>query len=62
MAVAEPELSLAKYRRATGDLLVDDTLAQTVLGLGRTPLVDMLAETIDWLRDVGLLAATGGSL
>jgi nucleoside-diphosphate-sugar epimerase len=59
---SEPELSLAKYRRATGDLLVDDTLAQTVLGLGRTPLVDMLAETIDWLRDVGLLAATGGSL
>jgi nucleoside-diphosphate-sugar epimerase len=57
----EPELSLAKYRRATGDLLVDDTMARTVLGLGRTPLIDMLAETIDWLREVGLLDATGGS-
>jgi dihydroflavonol-4-reductase len=57
----EPELSLAKYRRATGNLLVDDTKARTILGLRRTPLVDMLAETIDWLREVGLLDATGGS-
>ena len=57
----EPELSLAKYRRATGNLLVDDTTARTVLGLGRTPLVDILAETIAWLRDVGLLDGTGGS-
>jgi nucleoside-diphosphate-sugar epimerase len=56
----EPELSLAKYRRATGNLLVDDSSARTTLGLGRTPLVDMLAETIDWLREVGLLDATCG--
>ena len=57
----EPELSLAKYRRATGDLLVDDTKGRTILGLGRTPLVDMLVETIQWLREVRLLPATGAS-
>lgn len=52
---AEPELSLAKYRRATGDLIVDDRKARERLGLGRTPLTQMLADTIDWLRQVGLL-------
>jgi nucleoside-diphosphate-sugar epimerase len=57
----EPELSLAKYRRATGDLLVDDTKGRTILGLGRTPLVDMLVETIQWLREVRLLPARGAS-
>ncbi|MFT4123995.1 MAG: NAD-dependent epimerase/dehydratase family protein [Microbacteriaceae bacterium] len=51
----EPELSLAKYRRATGDLIVDDRLARQVLALGRTPLAVMLGETIQWLRDVHLL-------
>lgn len=55
----EPELSLAKYRRATGNLLVDDSLARTTLGLGRTSLTTMLAETIAWLRTVGLLADAG---
>lgn len=53
----EPELSLAKYRRATGNLLVDDSWAREVLGLGRTPLFEMLDETISWLRDVDLLPA-----
>lgn len=53
----EPELTLAKYRRATGNLLVDDSLAQHLLGLRRTPLLDMLADTIDWLHDVHLLPA-----
>ena len=57
----EPELSLAKYRRASGDLLVDDTKGRTILGLGRTPLVDMLVETIQWLREAGLLPATGAT-
>ncbi len=57
----EPELSLAKYRRATGNLVVDDTKARTGLGLGRTPLVDILAETINWLREVGLLRPTAGT-
>lgn len=53
----EPELSLAKYRRATGNLLVDDSRAREMLGLGRTSLFDMLEETIAWLRDVELLPA-----
>lgn len=54
---SEPELSLAKYRRATGNLVVDDALARRMLGLGRTSLEDMLAATIDWLREVDLLPA-----
>lgn len=53
----EPELSLAKYRRAVGNLLVDDTLARTRLGLKHTPLPAQLADTITWLRSVGMLPA-----
>lgn len=52
---SEPELNLAKYRRATGELLVDDSKARALLALGRTPLPDMLGETIAWLRQVRLL-------
>ena len=52
---AEPELTLAKYQRAVGDLLVDDRKARQVLGLERTTLHDMLAETIEWLEQVGML-------
>lgn len=55
----EPELSLAKYRRAVGNLIVDDGVARQDLDLGRTPLRDMLAETITWLEEVGLLNAPG---
>jgi hypothetical protein len=51
----EPELTLAKYRRAVGDLLVDDGKARELLGLERTTLHDMLAETIEWLEQVGML-------
>jgi len=51
----EPELTLAKYQRAVGDLLVDDRKAREVLGLERTTLHDMLAETIDWLQQAGKL-------
>jgi dihydroflavonol-4-reductase len=51
----EPELTLAKYQRAVGDLLVDDRKAREVLGLERTTLHDMLAETIDWLQQAGTL-------
>jgi dihydroflavonol-4-reductase len=51
----EPELTLAKYRRAVGDLLVEDRKARQVLGLGRTTLHDMLGETIEWLKRVGML-------
>ena len=53
----EPELSLAKYRRATGNLVVDDALARRTLGLGRTSIEEMLAQTIDWLREIDLLPA-----
>lgn len=53
----EPELSLAKYRRAVGNLIVDDRVARQELDLGRTSLHDMLAETIAWLKEVGLLDA-----
>ena len=52
---AEPELTLAKYQRAVGDLLVDDRNARQGLGLERTTLHDMLAETIEWLEQVGML-------
>jgi nucleoside-diphosphate-sugar epimerase/quercetin dioxygenase-like cupin family protein len=52
---AEPEFTLAKYQRAVGDLLVDDRKARQLLGLERTTLHDMLAETIDWLEQVGML-------
>jgi dihydroflavonol-4-reductase len=52
---AEPELTLAKYQRAVGDLLVDDRNACEVLGLERTTLRDMLAETVEWLEHVGML-------
>ena len=52
---AEPELTLAKYQRAVGDLLVDDRKAREILGLERTALHDMLAETIEWLEQVGML-------
>lgn len=51
----EPELTLAKYQRAVGDLLVDDRNACEVLGLERTTLRDMLAETVGWLEHVGML-------
>jgi dihydroflavonol-4-reductase len=51
----EPEMSLAKYRRAVGDLLVDDQRARTELGLERTPLREQLEQTISWLREVELL-------
>jgi dihydroflavonol-4-reductase len=51
----EPELTLAKYQRAVGDLLVDDRKAREVLGLERTTLHDMLAESIDWLQQAGTL-------
>jgi dihydroflavonol-4-reductase len=51
----EPELSVAKYRRAVGDLKVDDRVACEELGLVHTPLKQQLADTIDWLREVGLL-------
>ncbi len=51
----EPELTLAKYQRAVGDLLVDDRKAREVLGLERTTLHDMLAETIEWLQQAGTL-------
>lgn len=54
----EPRLNLAKYRRATGNLLVDDARARELLGLRHTPLTDMLAETIDWLRHEALLPTT----
>jgi dihydroflavonol-4-reductase len=52
---AEPELTLAKYQRAVGDLLVDDRKARQLLGLERTTLHDMLAETVEWLKQVGML-------
>lgn len=52
---AEPELTLAKYQRAVGDLLVDDRRARQALGLQRTTLHDMLTETIEWLERVGML-------
>ena len=52
---AEPELTLAKYQRAVGDLLVDDHKARQVLGLECRTLHDMLAETIEWLEQVGML-------
>jgi dihydroflavonol-4-reductase len=52
---AEPELTLAKYQRAVGELLVDDRKARRILGLGRTTLHEMLAETIEWLERVGML-------
>jgi dihydroflavonol-4-reductase len=55
----EPELTLAKYQRAVGDLLVDDRKAREVLGLERTTLHDMLAETIDWLQQAGTLEQPG---
>jgi dihydroflavonol-4-reductase len=51
----EPELTLAKYQRAVGDLLVDDRKAREILGLERTTLHDMLAETVDWLQQAGTL-------
>jgi dihydroflavonol-4-reductase len=54
-ARTEPELTLAKYQRAAGDLLVDDRKARETLGLERTTLHDMLAETIDWLEQAGTL-------
>jgi dihydroflavonol-4-reductase len=54
-ARTEPELTLAKYQRAVGDLLVDDRKAREILGLERTTLHDMLAETIDWLQQAGTL-------
>ncbi|MGO9154411.1 NAD-dependent epimerase/dehydratase family protein [Mycobacterium sp.] len=53
----EPELSVAKYRRAVGDLKVDDRVACEELGLVHTPLKHQLADTIDWLRKVGLLTS-----
>jgi dihydroflavonol-4-reductase len=51
----EPELTLAKYQRAVGELLVDDRKARELLGLERTTLHDMLAETVEWLEQVGML-------
>ena len=51
----EPQLSVAKYRRAVGDLKVDDRVAREELGLGHTPLKQQLADTINWLSQVGLL-------
>lgn len=41
--------------RNSGDLKVDDSLGREELRLGRTPLRQQLADTIDWLRESGLL-------
>ncbi|MDN5724756.1 MAG: NAD-dependent epimerase/dehydratase family protein [Propionibacteriales bacterium] len=54
---SEPELSLAKYRRAVGDLLVDDAPARSTLGLRHTPLTEQITDTVAWLQEVGLLDA-----
>lgn len=51
----QPQLSVAKYRRAVGDLQVDDRVAREELGLGHSPLKQQLADTINWLSQVGLL-------
>jgi dihydroflavonol-4-reductase len=51
----EPELSLAKYRRAFGDLLVNDQKARRELGYGRTDLHTMLAATVSWLEEEHLI-------
>ncbi|MGD0455237.1 MAG: NAD-dependent epimerase/dehydratase family protein [Solirubrobacteraceae bacterium] len=51
----EPELTLPKYRRSVGDLLVDDSKAHRALGLQRTTLHDMLDETIQWLEQASML-------
>ena len=56
----EPELSAAKYRRAVGNLLVDDSVARTELALGCTSLTDQIGETIAWLRSEGMLAGGSG--
>ncbi|HUH72199.1 MAG TPA: NAD-dependent epimerase/dehydratase family protein [Mycobacterium sp.] len=53
----EPQLSVAKYRRAVGDLKVDDQLAREELGLVHTPLKQQLADTITWLSKAGLVTS-----
>ncbi|PRI15939.1 hypothetical protein [Mycobacterium shigaense] len=51
----EPELTIPKYRRAVGDLRVDDRVAREELGLNHTPLKQQLADTVAWLTQVGSL-------
>ncbi|MEM6107000.1 NAD-dependent epimerase/dehydratase family protein [Mycobacterium sp. 050272] len=53
----EPELTVAKYRRAVGDLRVDDQVAREELGLNHTPLKQQLADTVAWLTQIGSLGS-----
>lgn len=50
-------LNRPRFRRAVGDLVVDDHRARDVLGLRHTPIEEQVADTIAWLRSADMVAS-----